>query len=202
MNDKTKTPLAATLITGVTAGLFALLLDLEVLADLVSVGSLVCFLLVNAACVWRRYAYQSAPEHAAGSLSGAADRLDQSVPSGSGFSGMHDTGGLAAAMEPRSVPKVRHHQKVSGEVCCLFPLMHVKRFLRCVQQSVGASAACDTVKIMLNSNTVVYELGNSAGAGICLRLQWIHERTWCLSVTPWRVTCETRSNEVNALHAE
>ena len=125
MNDKTKTPLAATLITGVSAGLLALLLDLEILADLVSVGSLVCFLLVNAACVWRRYACQSTPEHSAGSLFGAADRLDHFVPSGSGFSGMRDAGGLAAAMEPSSVPKVRHFQTVSGELCCLFPRMYV-----------------------------------------------------------------------------
>lgn len=46
----------ATALTVVTSGACALLVDLEVLADLVSVGILSAFLFVATACIWRRYA--------------------------------------------------------------------------------------------------------------------------------------------------
>lgn len=65
LSERTRTPLVATALTVVTSGVCALLVDLEVLADLVSVGILSCFLLVAAACIWRRYAGNGA-DHAAG----------------------------------------------------------------------------------------------------------------------------------------
>jgi amino acid transporter len=55
VHERTATPLLATVITAVTAGLFALLVDLEALADLVSIGALTVFFLVALACLWRRY---------------------------------------------------------------------------------------------------------------------------------------------------
>lgn len=60
VHPRTQTPLVATALTVATSGVCALLVDLEVLADLVSVGILVCFLLVCAAAIWRRYT----PPHA------------------------------------------------------------------------------------------------------------------------------------------
>lgn len=56
VDARTQTPLVATALTVVTSGAAALLVDLEALADLVSVGILACFLLVAAATLWRRYA--------------------------------------------------------------------------------------------------------------------------------------------------
>lgn len=88
VSEKTETPLVATFMAAVASGLFALLLDLEALAELVSVGSLVCFLLVNAACVWRRYAVP-----VAGEQSPAPGQSDLSAEGGT-----YSTG-LAAAME-------------------------------------------------------------------------------------------------------
>ena len=55
MHERTGTPILATAVTAVAAGLFALLVDLEALADLVSVGALTVFFLVSLACLWRRY---------------------------------------------------------------------------------------------------------------------------------------------------
>ncbi|KAK9811336.1 hypothetical protein WJX72_002052 [[Myrmecia] bisecta] len=49
------TPVNATLLTGVTAGLLALLVDLEALAELVSIGTLFVFCMVSAGGLWRRY---------------------------------------------------------------------------------------------------------------------------------------------------
>ena len=55
VNAGTATPLIATAITGVTSGACAALIDLEALADLVSIGALTVFYLVAVACLWRRY---------------------------------------------------------------------------------------------------------------------------------------------------
>lgn len=99
----------ATLITALSAGFFALLLDLEALAELVSVGSLVCFLLVNAACVWRRYAWQNVPALSDSTFSGLEDHLKLSTAAGGTYSKVADGGGLTVAMEDTSgisIPKV------------------------------------------------------------------------------------------------
>ena len=55
MNERTRTPLNATFVTMCTAGIMAMLIELETLADLVSIGTLAVFFLVATACVWRRY---------------------------------------------------------------------------------------------------------------------------------------------------
>jgi amino acid transporter len=55
VHDRTGTPIVATIITAATAGFFALFVDLEALADLVSVGALSAFFLVSLACLWRRF---------------------------------------------------------------------------------------------------------------------------------------------------
>ena len=47
------TPVKATLVSGGVAGVLALLLDIEVLADLVSIGTLFVFFAVCAAVVFR-----------------------------------------------------------------------------------------------------------------------------------------------------
>ncbi|BDA45110.1 Cationic amino acid transporter 1 [Coccomyxa sp. Obi] len=49
-----KTPVNATLLTSLSAGLLAFLVDLEVLAELVSIGTLFAFFAVSAGLIWRR----------------------------------------------------------------------------------------------------------------------------------------------------
>ena len=61
VNDKTATPINATIITAATVGAFALLVDLDVLADMVSIGTLFVFFLVSLACLWKRYQAPHAP---------------------------------------------------------------------------------------------------------------------------------------------
>lgn len=55
VSQRTATPTIATVISAATAGIFALTVDLEALADLVSVGTLSVFFMVSLACLWRRY---------------------------------------------------------------------------------------------------------------------------------------------------
>jgi basic amino acid/polyamine antiporter, APA family len=55
VSPQTATPIIATVISALTAGIFALTVDLEALADLVSVGTLSVFLMVSLACLWRRF---------------------------------------------------------------------------------------------------------------------------------------------------
>ncbi|EIE21064.1 amino acid transporter [Coccomyxa subellipsoidea C-169] len=55
INAARKTPVNATLLTSVSSGLLAVLVDLEVLAELVSIGTLFAFFAVSAGLIWRRY---------------------------------------------------------------------------------------------------------------------------------------------------
>eukprot|EP00892_Ulva_mutabilis_P003914 jgi/Ulvmu1/1895/UM012_0053.1 len=64
ISERTQTPLVATALAVATSGACGLVVDLEVLADLVSAGLLTCFLLVAAACLWRRYAGPSTQQAA------------------------------------------------------------------------------------------------------------------------------------------
>lgn len=126
VNERTNTPLTATLVTGLAAGFFALLLDLEVLADLVSVGSLVCFLLVNAACVWRRYAWVGKPAHPDSTLSRFEDHLQGHLEQPSVASGSGNGGGLAAAMEASVGPMVKASGRVRDLTACgWLPIMYL-----------------------------------------------------------------------------
>lgn len=56
VSTHTHTPLAATAATAVSVGLIAVVVDLEALADLVSIGALAVFYTVAVACIYRRYA--------------------------------------------------------------------------------------------------------------------------------------------------
>lgn len=53
MNERTGTPINATFLTMCTAGVLALLFDIEQLAKLVSIGTLVVFTMVCAGVVFR-----------------------------------------------------------------------------------------------------------------------------------------------------
>lgn len=55
VNQWSKTPLAATIVTGLGAGLLGLVLDIHLLAELVSIGTLYVFYVVCAGVVYRRY---------------------------------------------------------------------------------------------------------------------------------------------------
>lgn len=64
VSERTATPLAATAISALTAGAFAVAVDLEALSDLVSVGTLSVFLMVALASLWRRYVPHGEAPHA------------------------------------------------------------------------------------------------------------------------------------------
>jgi len=53
VNERTGTPINATFLTMCTAGVLALLFDIEQLAKLVSIGTLVVFTMVCAGVVFR-----------------------------------------------------------------------------------------------------------------------------------------------------
>lgn len=55
------TPVFATAVTAVTAGLLSFLFDIEILAELVSIGTLFVFACVCAAVLWRRYRVEERP---------------------------------------------------------------------------------------------------------------------------------------------
>eukprot|EP00884_Botryococcus_braunii_P001078 jgi/Botrbrau1/10971/Bobra.0383s0025.1 len=55
LHSRWNTPASATLLTGLSSGLLALLVDLEVLAELVSIGTLFVFSMLSAGVLWRRY---------------------------------------------------------------------------------------------------------------------------------------------------
>jgi len=61
VNEHTGTPINATLVTAVVAGAIALLVDLDILADMVSICALFVFLLVSMAALWMRYQTPGAP---------------------------------------------------------------------------------------------------------------------------------------------
>jgi hypothetical protein len=125
VSERTETPLMATLVAAINSGLFALLLDLEALAELVSVGSLFCFLLVNAACVWRRYAYLHSPQLDANAQSlGSPDHT--SKLSRAGDTTVRSSGELAAAIEDANEVAMlwndRDHDHAPDKVCLLCAL--------------------------------------------------------------------------------
>ncbi|MEW5312473.1 MAG: hypothetical protein WDW38_004106 [Sanguina aurantia] len=62
VNPATGTPINAQLVTCVTAGFLALFLDLELLAELVSIGTLVVFAMVCSGVLFRRYTLRGQPE--------------------------------------------------------------------------------------------------------------------------------------------
>jgi len=55
------TPVFATAVTAVTAGLLSFLFDIEILAELVSIGTLFVFACVCGAVLWRRYRVEERP---------------------------------------------------------------------------------------------------------------------------------------------
>ena len=55
VHERTNTPINATIVTACSAGLLALLLNVELLATLVSIGTLVTFFLVCCGVLFRRY---------------------------------------------------------------------------------------------------------------------------------------------------
>ncbi|KAK9813513.1 hypothetical protein WJX73_003694 [Symbiochloris irregularis] len=61
VHPKRLTPVNATLVTGICSGLPALLVDLESLAELVSIGTLFVFFTLSAAVLWRRHCEASGP---------------------------------------------------------------------------------------------------------------------------------------------
>ena len=61
MNESTATPINATILTATLTSFLALLVDLDILADLVSIGTLFVFLMVSLACLWKRYQTRDQP---------------------------------------------------------------------------------------------------------------------------------------------
>eukprot|EP00803_Ostreobium_quekettii_P002448 evm.model.scf_342.5 EVM.evm.TU.scf_342.5 scf_342:75505-80732(+) len=55
VHNKHKTPLNATIVTGIVSGLPALFLNIDFLAKMVSMGTLFVLCMVNVGVVWRRY---------------------------------------------------------------------------------------------------------------------------------------------------
>lgn len=64
MNPRTQTPINATLVTMALASLPALLLDIETLASMVSVGTLFVLCMVCSAVLWRAHYQPSVPRSA------------------------------------------------------------------------------------------------------------------------------------------
>lgn len=58
MNEKTKIPVNATILSCIIASIPALIFNIEILASMVSMGTLFVLFLVCLAYIWRRYAYQ------------------------------------------------------------------------------------------------------------------------------------------------
>jgi APA family basic amino acid/polyamine antiporter len=59
VSERTGTPIYATLLTGSMAAALAFVLDIGVLAELVSIGTLYVFLTVNAGTLYNRYHQRS-----------------------------------------------------------------------------------------------------------------------------------------------